>query len=416
MEGFTNDGRCTQSSFTISNPCRYNTLSKSGSGLADQTYGFSSTASTLYPSSFLSTSVSTSTCPLTYTYYIWSDTYDNWIEQSSNSAPFSAFDTSDGALTVYTTDSGIFSPSTATAMSYQVKWVITDPMSESDDNSIEEIFNLSVEDLCASNELYQSGTLEDVLHYIQGATTTVTPSAWDSTTCAWTCQLFFYDAPNYTWEEYTSATASTYPFVSSFDTSYGTLSISTSDYTNYENYSVRTKIVLTDERSSSSLNSIEDEFDLYIRDQCRDVTINTGISGFTGTEATPYYWHMWQAQSISFTGVSISVSGCPESYTITQDNAERTEETAVYTITEVSTGSYTLTGTWTDGEVSTRFYYIQGKVYNMLGTEQVAIDEAEYWINVSNPCLRSDSITSQSITDLDYWIKDSAESVTFTDF
>ena len=38
MEGIANDGRCTQSEFTISNPCRYNELSKSGNGLADQTY------------------------------------------------------------------------------------------------------------------------------------------------------------------------------------------------------------------------------------------------------------------------------------------------------------------------------------------------------------------------------------------
>lgn len=52
----------------------------------------------------------------------------------------------------------------------------------------------------------------------------------------------------------------------------------------------------------------------------------------------------------------------------------------------------------------------------MLGTEEILIDEVEYWIYVTNPCLRTDSITSQSIADLDYWIKDSALSVTFTDF
>ena len=73
MEGIANDGACTQSSFTISNPCRDNELGKSGNGLADQTYQFAAGATTLYPSSFLSTTVSTGTCPLTYSYYIWSD-------------------------------------------------------------------------------------------------------------------------------------------------------------------------------------------------------------------------------------------------------------------------------------------------------------------------------------------------------
>ena len=38
VEGIANDGACTQSSFTISNPCRENELRKSGNGLADQTY------------------------------------------------------------------------------------------------------------------------------------------------------------------------------------------------------------------------------------------------------------------------------------------------------------------------------------------------------------------------------------------
>ena len=59
---------------------------------------------------------------------------------------------------------------------------------------------------------------------------------------------------------------------------------------------------------------------------------------------------------------------------------------------------------------------MQAKVYNYLDTEQIAIDEVEYWIQVTNPCLRTDSITEQNISDLDYWIKDSAVSVTFTDF
>ena len=74
IEGVANDGKCTQSEFTISNPCRYNALSKSGNGLADQLYSLGDFSYTVYPSSFLSTTVGTGTCPLSYSYYIWSDT------------------------------------------------------------------------------------------------------------------------------------------------------------------------------------------------------------------------------------------------------------------------------------------------------------------------------------------------------
>lgn len=216
VEGVANDGRCTQSQFTISNPCVNNALSKSGNGLQDQTYAFASTAIVLYPSSFLTTSVSQATCPLTYTYYVWSDAQDNWVLQSSNSAPFSAFSTSDGALTVSTSESSIFQPSTATSMTYRVKWVITDQYSNSNSNQVEEVFDLTVEDQCANNQLSQSGTIEEVLHYTQSGSATVvqpTVSGTASGSCPLTYQLFFYDENNYEWKEYTSGTASSYAFV-----------------------------------------------------------------------------------------------------------------------------------------------------------------------------------------------------------
>ena len=73
IEGFANDGKCTQSSFTITNPCVANALSVTSNGKADQTYYLTDSALTIYPSTFLSTTVSAATCPLTYSYYIWSD-------------------------------------------------------------------------------------------------------------------------------------------------------------------------------------------------------------------------------------------------------------------------------------------------------------------------------------------------------
>ena len=124
-------------------------------------------------------------------------------------------------------------------------------MSESDDNSIEEIFDLTVEDPCANNEITQIGTNEDILHYLSGSASTYVSLNIDNPgACTLTYQLYFWDAPNYTWELYDSSTASTYPFVSSFST--GTITIFSNDYTNYENFSIRTKLLAIDERSGSS--------------------------------------------------------------------------------------------------------------------------------------------------------------------
>lgn len=198
-------------------------------------------------------------------------------------------------MTVYSTATSLFSPSTATEMTYTVKWVISDEYSDSDDAKVEEIFDLTVEDLCALNELSQSGTIEDVLHYIQsGSATTVTPSISGSasSSCPATYTLYFWDAANYDWEAYSSS-PSDYAFVSSFSTSTGQLQIYSTDYATYEDYTVRTKIVVVDSRSSATLNTLEDEFDITVKDQCRDVVVNTSIVGFSGTESSPYSWHMW---------------------------------------------------------------------------------------------------------------------------
>ena len=88
----------------------------------------------------------------------------------------------------------------------------------------------------------------------------------------------------------------------------------------------------------------------------------------------------------------------------------------MYSINALGSNTFKLSGTWTCCEVYSKFYYIQAKVYNYLDTEEMAIDEVKYWIRVTNPCLREDSITQQNIDDLDYWIKDSAVSISFTDF
>ena len=206
-------------------------------------------------------------------------------------------------------------------MTLSVKWVIQDLYSELSDNTVEETFNLILLNQCADNELTQIGGIEDVLHYLQYSSPTYVAAEVEgsisSSDCPLTYNLFFWDEPNYSWEEYTEATASVYPFVQSFSSLDGTLEVSSTDYLAHSNTSIRTKIVVTDESSGSTLNSVEDQFNLYLRDECHDVSIDVGISGLIGTEAAPYEWHMWQLQEVLFTGVEISIWNCPVSYLIT---------------------------------------------------------------------------------------------------
>lgn len=241
------------------------------------------------------TSVSRRVCPLNFSYFVWSDSLDNWIEQSTNSAPFSDFDATDGTLTVYTTDFGIFQPPDATSMTFKVKWTIRDPYSNSANKQIEEVFDLTVEDICAGNTLTQVYSVSEVTHFIQAASaTTVQPEVISSAAwCPFTFKLFFYDELNFDWTEYTSSTAASFSFVQSFDASSGEIKIYTTDFGTYDNYSVRVWILAIDERSNSAQNSVNDYFNLYVKDECRDVVIKTGITGFSGTEASPYSWHIW---------------------------------------------------------------------------------------------------------------------------
>ena len=76
----------------------------------------------------------------------------------------------------------------------------------------------------------------------------------------------------------------------------------------------------------------------------------------------------------------------------------------------------TATGVWTENEVATNFYYVRGSLTNTGGDTVLATREVKWWQKITNPCLRSSSITAQTINDLDYWIKDPAVSTTFTNF
>lgn len=159
MEAVVNDGKCTFSSFYITNPCAANSLSLSGNGVADQTYyiGDSSVSATL--DTYTASTVSTSTCTLTYTYYVYDYTYNEWVLQSSNSSPFTAFDTTTGELTWYL--------ASGSSTSITVKLVATDLVSQvGDASSHEDTFELTIIDPCTENSLTEGTTIEDVLYYV----------------------------------------------------------------------------------------------------------------------------------------------------------------------------------------------------------------------------------------------------------
>jgi len=102
------------------------------------------TAIYLFPESVISTTVDSSSCPLTYSYYL-KNASGNWILQASNTDPFIAFVTSTGKLTVSTSNHAL-------ASTYSIKWKIEDPYSVSSSRYVEEIHELNIIS-CAGNVL-----------------------------------------------------------------------------------------------------------------------------------------------------------------------------------------------------------------------------------------------------------------------
>ena len=123
--------------------CVNNVLTKTGTGLGTQTYYVGDTSLQLLPNYGISTTVDLSRCPLTYSYFL-KNTSGSWILQTSNTAPFTAFVTSTGELTIFTSNRAL-------ATIYSIKWKIYDPSSTSSSNYIEEIFDLHVVTVCANN-------------------------------------------------------------------------------------------------------------------------------------------------------------------------------------------------------------------------------------------------------------------------
>jgi len=55
-------------------------------------------------------------------------------------------------------------------------------------------------------------------------------------------------------------------------------------------------------------------------------------------------------------------------------------------------------------------------VKNVNGNVVVLTSEDKYYVKVSNPCLAANQVTPQAIADINYWVKDTAQTRTITPF
>ena len=70
-----------------------------------------------------------------------------------------------------------------------------------------------------------------------------------------------------------------------------------------------------------------------------------------------------------------------------------------------SDSDQTLKGIWdhTSGGEKDGFFWIRAVVTNVNGDTEVLVDETEFWVNITDPCIRSNSIVAPTaIPDLVY--------------
>lgn len=59
---------------------------------------------------------------------------------------------------------------------------------------------------------------------------------------------------------------------------------------------------------------------------------------------------------------------------------------------------------------------MRARIRNNLDTEDVLITEKRYYVNIINPCIRTNSVMAQTLTNLEVWVKDTAVTSGFNDF
>ena len=74
-----------------------------------------------------------------------------------------------GVLTVYTTDTATFDPTTRTWTEYNMRITFSDPHSDEATSTVEDTFKVIVKNHCTENVLTLTSDLANVLYYIDDA-------------------------------------------------------------------------------------------------------------------------------------------------------------------------------------------------------------------------------------------------------
>ena len=114
------------------------------------------------------------------------------------------------------------------------------------------------------------------------------PFSATESTCTITHSLYLFVTST---QEWTIWDATTFPYIQ-WDSSIGEFKISTSDYSYDVPFEILVRIFAED-LFSEPANQIYNQFQVTIKDKCRDIVLKTDIVGFTGTESVPYAWDMW---------------------------------------------------------------------------------------------------------------------------
>lgn len=77
------------------------------------------------------------------------------------------------------------------------------------------------------------------------------------------------------------------------------MTLETSDYNTYDDYSVVARIYASDPYSDvEDMNEVYDQFTIEVRDECHDIQTRTGItvtdqSSNTATASSPFTFYLW---------------------------------------------------------------------------------------------------------------------------
>ena len=199
--------------------------------------------------------------------------------------------------------------------------------------------------------------------------------------------LHFWDETERVWVEHDNVK---YPFAA-WTAATGGLVINTSDFNTYDGpYRVIVRIT-----TMNTVSVFADEFDLTIKDKCRDATLTSGVvvkalDNSIKTEASPFEWYMWQYAQAQFDPIVVSATptACSINYYATDVNFERTVISANTMVIDTSTTPHQVQALFRSEQ--TRFYYVRAVVKNVKQSVTVLTSEDKYFVRITNPCLRAD--------------------------